>query len=59
MKRNIQLNAEFQLRARRNKNNFFKEQCIKLGIKKKREKLQISSGKFEITREHFTQRWAQ
>ena len=53
-----QLNAEFQ----RDKKAVFNEQCIKKKKKSKKtegERLQISSGKLEISREHLIQRWAQ
>ena len=55
-----QLNAEFQRIARRNKKALLNEQC------KEREetttgweKLEISSRKLVMPREHFMQRWAQ
>ena len=53
----IQLNTDFQRTAQTDKKVFFNEQCIKLGKKKKteRERLEISSGKLEMSREHFTQ----
>ena len=47
------LNAEFQI-ARRDKKAFLSDQCEKIEW----EKLEISSRKFEIPREHFMQRWA-
>ena len=52
----IQLNAEFQRIAKRDKKDFFNEQCIK--IEENNRKGKISSGKLEISREHFAQRWA-
>jgi len=55
----IQLNAEFQRTAWRDKKTFFNEQCIKLEEKTEGKRLEISSEKLEIPREHFTQRWAQ
>ena len=55
--RYTQLNAEFQRIARRDKQAFLSN------AKKKRktiewERLEISSRKLEIPREHFMQRWA-
>ena len=55
----IQLNTQFQRIAQRHKNGFFNEQHIKLKENNRRERLEISSGKLKISREHFTQRWAQ
>ena len=46
------LNAEFQI-ARRDKKAFLSDQCEKIEW----EKLEISSRKLEIPREHFMQRW--
>ena len=44
----------------RGKEAFFNEQCLKLQENTiEGEILEISSGKLEISREHFTQRWAQ
>ena len=54
-----QLNTEFQRIARRDKKAFFNEQCLKIEINNRRERLEISSGKPEISKEHFAQRWAQ
>ena len=54
-----QLNTEFQRIARRDKKAFFNEQCLKIEINNRRERLEISSGKLEISKEHFAQRWAQ
>ena len=56
--RHFHLNAEFQRIARRDKQAFLSN------AKKKRktiewERLEISSRKLEIPREHFMQRWAQ
>ena len=51
------LNAEFQRIARRDKKVFVSDQC-----KERKtiewERLEISSRKLEIPREHFMQRWA-
>ena len=53
-----QLNAEFQRIARRDKKAFLSDQCK--GIEETTEwaRLEISSRKLEIPREHFMQRWA-
>ena len=52
------LNAEFRRIARRDKKAFLSNQC-KEGKTKEWERLEISSRKLEIPREHFMQRWAQ
>ena len=53
--RYIQLN-----RDQRERKVFFNEQCIKLGEKKKQKgRLEITSGKLELSREYFAQRWTQ
>ena len=49
------LNAEFQRIARRDKKAFFSDQCKEI----KEKRLEISSRKLEISREHFIQKWAQ
>ena len=48
------LNAEFQRRARRDKKAFFSDQCKEIK-RTEWERLEISSRKLEIPREHFTQ----
>ena len=48
------MNAEFQRIARRDKKAFLSNQCKEI-----EERLEISSRKLEIPREHFMQRWAQ
>ena len=48
------LNAEFQRIARRDKKAFFSDQCKEIE-ENKWERLEISSGKLEIPREHFIQ----
>ena len=53
------LNAEFQRIARRDKKAFLSNQCKEIEENKDWERLDISSRKFEILREHFMQRWAQ
>ena len=60
----IHLNAEFQRIARRDKRDFPSDQCKEIEeISAKKtvewERLEISSRKLEIPREHFMQRWAQ
>ena len=54
------LNADFQRIARRDKKAFFRDQCKEIEGKKKTEweRLEISSRKLEIPREHFMARWA-
>ena len=52
MERYIQLNAEFQRRARRDKRAFLSEQCIELEENTEWERLEISSRKLDIPREH-------
>ena len=49
------LNAEFQRIARRDKKAFLSDQCKETEW----ERLEISSRKLEIPREHFMQRWVQ
>ena len=53
------LNAEFQRIARRDKKAFLHDQCKEIDETIEWEKLEISSTKLEIPREHFMQRWAQ
>ena len=52
------LNAEFQRRARRDKKDFLSDQCKEVEETTEWERLEISSRKLEIPREHFMQRWA-
>ena len=49
------LNAEFQRIGRRDK-AFLSGQCKEIEENNKQERLEISSRKFEIPREHFMQR---
>ena len=49
------LNTEFQRIARRDKKAFLSDQCKETEW----ERVEISSRKLEIPREHFMQRWAQ
>ena len=53
------LNAEFQRTARRDKKAFLSDQCKEIEENNRIERLEISSRKLEIPREHFMQRWAQ
>ena len=52
------LNTEFQRIARRDKKAFLSDQCKEIGKTTEWERLEISSRKLEIPREHFMQRWA-
>ena len=52
------LNADFQRIARRDEKAFLSDQC-KDRQRIEWERLEISSRKLEIPREHFIQRWAQ
>ena len=56
--RSTYLNAEFQRIARRDKKAFLSDQCKEIEENKKIERLETSSRKLEIPREHFMQRWA-
>ena len=53
------LNAEFQRIARKDKKAFLSDQCKEIQENNSWEKLEISSRKLEIPREHFMQRWVQ
>ena len=53
------LNAEFQRIARRDKKAFLSNQCKEIRKTIGWERLETSSRKLEIPREHFMQRWAQ
>ena len=55
----IHLNAEFQSIARRVKEAFLSDQCKEMRKIIEWERLEISSRKLEIPREHFMHRWAQ
>ena len=52
------LNAEFQTIARRDKKAFLSDQCKEIEETNRWERLEISSRKLDIPREHFMQRWA-
>ena len=57
--RNTHLNAVVQRTARRDKKAFLSDQCKEIEENNIMERLEISSRKSEISREHFMQRWAQ
>ena len=50
------LNAEFQRIARRDKKAFLRDQCKEVEENNRTGKIEISSRKLEIPREHFMQR---
>ena len=52
------LNAEFQRIARRDKKAFLSDQYKEMRKTIEWERLEISSRRLEIPREHFLQRWA-
>ena len=54
----IQLNAEFQRIPRRDKKDFFNEQCNEVEENNKTGRQEISSIKLEIPREYFMQGWS-
>ena len=57
-KRYSHLNAKFQRIARRDKKAFLGDQCKEIEEKKTEwERLEISSRKLEIPREHLMKRW--
>ena len=51
------MNAEFQRIARRGKKAFLSDQCKEIEANNRLERLEISSRKLEIPREHFMQKW--
>ena len=53
------LNAEFQRIPRRDKKDFFNEQCNEVEENNKTGRQEISSIKLEIPREYVMQAWAQ
>ena len=57
-KRYTHLNSEFQRIARRDKKAFLSYQCKEIEENNRIGRLEISSRKLEIPREHFMQRWA-
>ena len=50
-------NAEFQRISKRDQKVFLSEKCKEIEENKEWEKLEISSRKLEIPREHFMHRW--
>ena len=52
------LNAKLQRIARRDKKALLSHQCKEIKENNRMERLEISSRKLEIPREHFMQRWA-
>ena len=54
-KRYIHLNAEFQRIARKDKKDFFSDQCKEIEENNRMGRLELSSRKLEIPREHFMQ----
>ena len=52
------LNAEFKRIARRDKKAFLSDQWTEIEVNNRMGKLEISSRKLEMPREHFMQRWA-
>ena len=53
------LNSEFQRIAQRDKKVFLSDQCKEIEENIEWERLEISSRKLQIPRDHFMQRWAQ
>ena len=53
------LNAEFQRIAKRDKKTFLSNQCKEIGENNRMGKIESSSRKLEMAREHFMQRCAQ
>ena len=53
------LNAESQRISRRDKKAFLSYQCKEIEENNRMGRLEFSSRKLEIPREHFMQRWAQ
>ena len=53
------LNPEFRRIARRDEKAFLNDRCKEIEETIEWERLEISSRKLEIPREHFMQRWAQ
>ena len=53
------LNAEFQRIAKRDKKTFLSNQCKEIGENNRMGKIESSSRKLEMPREHFMQRCAQ
>ena len=56
--RYTQLNAEFQRIARRDNKAFLNERCKEIDENVEWERLESSSRKLEVSREHYMQGWA-
>ena len=54
----IHLNAECRRIARKGKKAFLRDQCKEIEENNRLERLEISSRKLELPREHSMQRWA-
>ena len=52
------INVEFQRIARRGKKDFLSDQCKEIEENNRMGRLEISSGKSEISRDYLMQRWA-
>ena len=52
------MNAEFQRIARRDEKAFLSDKCKEIEENNRVGRLEISSRKFKIPREHFMKRWA-
>ena len=57
--RYIELNADFQIKARRDKKAFLNDQCEETEENNRIEKTRDPPRKLEISREYFMQSWAQ
>ena len=57
--RYVHPNAKFQRIPRRDKKAFLSDQCKEIEETTEWERLEVSSRKLEMPREHFIQRWAQ
>ena len=58
MERYTHLNAGFQTIARRDKKAFLSDQCKEKEKNNRMERVEISSRKLEIPRDHFMHKWA-
>ena len=56
--RYFHLSADIQRTVRRDKKAFLRDHCKEIEEKNRMGRLEISSRKLEIPREHFMQRWA-
>ena len=53
------LNAELQRRAKKDKKAFLSDQCKEIEENNRMGRLETSSRKLELPREHFMEKWAQ